>query len=268
MRSETLRWPAPAIGRNWGYREWRRRWWVRRHPPIQALFAYISKLPILKGLNPVEQERLACQAWLWLHEKQITLKQGLQLRPQERYHLALLAALPVLVLGLDYYASYSEVIIYPGLFRTYRTYFDRAGVAHLDGRILAGEAWHYGPVVLAWEAVMASGYGTGSNVVIHECSHQIDMRNGSANGLPPLPRSIDVRDWSREWMDAWRSFRMAPSECSGINPYGASSPAEFFSVLCEAFFEKPQSITALWPGLYALMVKFFRQDPLARLHSS
>lgn len=257
--------PPAFCGRGW--RGWRRRWFLRRKPPPPALDEHIERVPILGGFAPFERKRLAALAWLWLHEKQLTPHQGLRLAREDRFHLALMAALPLLGLDLDWYAGYQEVILYPGRFRAPRRYFDGAGVSHPDGRVFSGEAWHYGPLVLAWEAVMAAGFGTGHNVVIHECAHQLDMRNGRANGFPPLPVGIGVKEWSGEWLSAWWAFHAAPHAWPGIDPYGAGAPAEFFSVLCELFFEAPERVIDAWPGLHTLFTRFFRQDPLARFNA-
>jgi len=50
-----------------------------------------------------------------------------------------------------------------------------------------------------------------------------------------------------------------------IDPYAAESPAEFFAVGSEAFFETPERLSAAYPAVYRQFAGFFRQDPLARL---
>ncbi len=49
---------------------------------------------------------------------------------------------------------------------------------------------------------------------------------------------------------------------SVFDTYGASNPAEFFAVVTEAFFEKPHAVRAKHPQLYAVLAKFFQQDPV------
>ena len=48
------------------------------------------------------------------------------------------------------------------------------------------------------------------------------------------------------------------------NHYGATSPAEFFAVITEMFFEKPRALKRRHPELYAELAGFYRQDPAAR----
>jgi hypothetical protein len=53
-----------------------------------------------------------------------------------------------------------------------------------------------------------------------------------------------------------------------IDPYASESPAEFFAVLSEAFFELPDVVQDEYPGVYAQLSQFYRQDPLAGMGRS
>ena len=46
-----------------------------------------------------------------------------------------------------------------------------------------------------------------------------------------------------------------------LDNYGASSPAEFFAVATEAFFERPIAMRQRHPRLYDEFVRYFQQDP-------
>ncbi|MBI97734.1 MAG: hypothetical protein CMO78_04270 [Verrucomicrobiales bacterium] len=47
-----------------------------------------------------------------------------------------------------------------------------------------------------------------------------------------------------------------------IDEYGATNPAEFFSVATETFFEKPSQLNKKRPELYKLLREYYRVDPL------
>ena len=59
----------------------------------------------------------------------------------------------------------------------------------------------------------------------------------------------------------WSSERRQPTL---IDRYGAKNPAEFFAVVTEFFFERPQALAARYPELYEQLKLFYKQDP-ARL---
>ena len=50
-----------------------------------------------------------------------------------------------------------------------------------------------GPVLVSWRDVRMAG--DGYNVVIHELFHKLDMRNGDADGIPPLPSRAAKQHW-------------------------------------------------------------------------
>lgn len=53
-------------------------------------------------------------------------------------------------------------------------------------------------------------------------------------------------------------------ENTEIDPYAAESPAEFFSVVSEVFFEMPDVLAEVYPAVYEQMRLFYRQDPVRR----
>jgi Mlc titration factor MtfA (ptsG expression regulator) len=52
---------------------------------------------------------------------------------------------------------------------------------------------------------------------------------------------------------------------TGIDPYAAENPAEFFAVLSEAFFETPGAVLVGYPEVYRQLAAFYRQDPAERI---
>jgi Mlc titration factor MtfA (ptsG expression regulator) len=48
-----------------------------------------------------------------------------------------------------------------------------------------------------------------------------------------------------------------------LDHYGASSPAEFFAVATEAFYDKPHQMAARHPDLFDQFLQYFKVDPRA-----
>ncbi len=154
------------------------------------------------------------------------------------------------------YPELRQVLLYPGAFIVDRIDRPAPGLVREARQVLAGESWQQGRVVLSWDDVVAGAADPddGRNVVIHEFAHQLDQESGPANGAPFLgdrahypgfagdaraPRYADV-----SVVDSRRP--------PGFHrrPYGASSPAEFFAVASEVFFERPQALADDQPALY------------------
>lgn len=200
----------------------------------------------------------------FLLRKRLESGGGLVIDDTMQLRVATMATLPVLNLGLDWYRGWRAVILYPAEFVPDREYEDEAGVVHIDRHPLSGEAWLQGPVILSWEDIRDAGREPGYNVVIHEMAHKLDMLADGANGCPPLHRGMDPAAWQRTFTRAWDdlSAREAAGEALPLDPYALEDPAEFFSVVSEAFFENPAVLAETWPDVYGQLAAFYRQDPL------
>jgi len=247
---------------------WRRGRILRRSALDESAWrAALDRNPFTRALAADERARLRELVVLFLHEKSIVGAGGLALRDEMRVCIAAQACMLILNLGLDYFRGWVEVIVYPDEFVAEYDYVDEDGVAHHVEAPLTGESWHEGPVILSWADAELRGGDPGYNVVIHEFAHKIDMLNGDANGFPPLHPGMDRAGWSRVFGAAYEDFRdrVARGVATGIDPYAAENPAEFFAVLSEAFFETPGAVLAEYGEVYRQLAAFYRQDPGARL---
>ena len=226
-------------------------------------------LPFLVIYGDRDLVRLREKVVLFLDAKAIVGARGHAVTALQRVIIAIQAAMPVLELDLAFYDGFENVIVYPGEFVPEWEWEDEAGVVHRNDGPLAGEAMPGGPVVLSWPDVAASAdwEDTGMNLVIHEFAHKIDMRNGEANGCPPLPAGMSPERWRRTLTAAYDAFcaRVDRGDDTAIDPYAAESPAEFFAVLSEVFFAEPLLLRSEYPDVYGQFVAFYRQDPAARL---
>ncbi|MGA7179666.1 MAG: M90 family metallopeptidase [Thiobacillaceae bacterium] len=251
---------------NW-WREWRRLRILRRVAVDGECWHRTLAGPVFTGLSPDEQARLYDLTRLFMHEKSYTGAAGFVMDESTRLRIAAQASLLILNLDPGRYAGWNEIIVYPDEFAPRREYRDESGVVHEVRYPLLGEAWQGGPVIFSAADVESSMLLDGANVVIHELAHKLDMQDGQANGLPRLHREMRVKDWADAFTSAFADFRLRVKEGSrtAINSYAATSPAEFFAVLSEAFFETPAILAATYPAVYQQMKAFYRQDPLQRL---
>jgi len=219
-------------------------------------------LPFFDRLAPDERVRLREMALEFIAAKEWHGAQGLRLTPDIQLSIALQACLPVLKLGLDSYRGWLGVIVYPGDFIIPRKQMSEDGVVHEFDDEVAGEAWEGGPVLLSWFDRPEDA--DGMNVVIHEFAHKLDMLNGVPDGLPPLHEGMRRQAWIDAFEPAYADFceRVDAGEDTFIDPYAAESPAEFFAVTSEVFFETPDVLRAEYPAVYEQLKQFYRQDPL------
>jgi hypothetical protein len=210
------------------------------------------------------QARLRDLTRVFVAEKNWVPCGGLEIDDAVRVTIAAQACLMLLGIDGDYcFESVKSVLVYPGGY--VRTGQMRDTMVVSEEIPLLGEAWHRGPIVLAWDHVLAGGQNAddGRNVVLHEFAHHLDALDGAVDGIPPL-ESRDAYDrWQtvmqREYQRLCRAVDR--KEATLLDQYGASSRVEFFAVATECFFQRPRAIHQQHPELYDVLRKFYRQDP-------
>lgn len=250
------------------YKRWRRSRYLRDHLVSATDFSQaLGRVPACHGLDGTARDRLRRLVTLFLREKLFEAVDHAGVDPQDRLLIAINACLPILNLGIDAYGGWATVIVYPDEFLVEYEEEDEAGVVHSGRDLRTGEAWERGPLVISLRDVHAQSDRDGYNVLIHECAHQLDMRNGAPDGLPPLHRGMSVSDWNKAFTQAYEYLRarIARGEETPLDEYAAESPAECFAVFSEYFFEAPQRLRAVYPAVYDQLMQFYRQDPAARL---
>ena len=265
--------------------------WVRRAAggptpiPDELWRQTLRHYPFLRTLSAGEYARLRRLSEHFLDRKEFIGAHGLEVTDAMAVAVAAQACLPLLHLGppdspedaLQWYDDFVGIVMHPDAAVARRQRTDEAGVMHHYDEVLSGEAMHGGPVMLSWPAVQSAGTDQDAegSVVIHEFVHKMDMQGGSADGAPPLPRGFmgaassreAAAHWYRTWAPAYERFREqvtlaqrfgAPAPW--LDAYGASAPAEFFAVACEAHFVEPERFAYEFPTLSVALRAFFKQN--------
>ena len=245
--------------------------WLRRRrsaPEIpDALWrATLERYPFLASRSPDDIQALRGLAAEFLATKEFHGAGGLAITDEIALAIAAQAVLPVLHLGLSWYDDFVGIVVHPDEVVARRSQTDETGVVHDWDEVLAGEAMHRGPVMLNWHDVAQAGTSAeiGFNVVIHEFVHKIDLRDGAADGCPPLPTRQARLHWLATMQREYQRFREQVivaerfgEEWPWLDDYGATAIDEFFAVACEAYFVNRErfgrefgELTALFDGFY------------------
>ncbi len=218
------------------------------------------------SLEADEQQQLLHDTGALLSTKRWEAARGFELDDTVRVVIAAQAALLVLGLSLDHYRGVSGIIVHP---TTLHTSGERPGpssaTVSADRLAVIGLAQGgRGPVVLAWDQVLSGAHGSerGSNVVLHEFAHKLDMLDGAVDGTPLLASDLRA-DWVAVCAQVYDDL-VAGVPRPPMRWYGATNPGEFFAVATEVFFEQPRELAAQEPALYDVLRRFYRQDPAAR----
>lgn len=246
-----------------------------RHRARRALLAepfpaawlpVLERLPFYRGLDAAGQERIRDNLRVLIAEKNWEGCGGLVVTDEMKVTIAAQASLLLLNIEHNFYRDLRSILVYPSAYRTMPK-SDEAGVVRA-GQANLGEAWRGGPVVLSWDAARGGALdpNDGHNLVLHEFAHKLDMKDGLADGTPPLRDRARLREWAATMGAEYRALRAAAADgrATLLDHYGATNPAEFFAVATECFFEKSARMRARHPSLYEALRGYYGQDPAAR----
>jgi Mlc titration factor MtfA (ptsG expression regulator) len=170
----------------------------------------------------------------------------------------LVAALSVqLTFGLPriYLSHFEKILIYPD------NYYSTINNQYHKGEVNP----RFGIIALSWRNLVEgiANENDGINLGLHELAHAIHLENRIRNteyGFLDEQVWLDYSD-----LAAYEMTKIENGEPSLFRDAAAIDHYEFFAVLIENFFEKPQQLRNYSPHLYESAILLLQQDPLKLL---
>ncbi|MCL1080105.1 zinc-dependent peptidase [Parashewanella spongiae] len=252
------------LSSNW--RKQKRRKAVMSQPFPKQWRSYIKqRLPFFLHLPDHLKLQLKRHIQVFIDEKQFIGCDGMQITDEVKVTIAAQACLLLLNKPTDYYPKLRQILVYPAAFYVNSPQNDN-GIVSKKRRLLLGESWQQGQVILSWRDTLISAEDPydGHNLIFHEFAHQLDQESGNANGAPFLPNNDDYEMWSKILNQEFIKLQQCAEQQipSLFDYYGATNPAEFFAVITEVFFEQPQAMHQDYPQLYQQLIKVYVVNPL------
>lgn len=164
------------------------------------------------------------------------------------------------IFGFDgwYYYQLTNVLLYDDRFNDdYETTGDNRNILGM-----VGEGGALQSTMVLSKPALRNGFAnenSKSNTGIHEFVHLLDKADGSTDGLPEY---LLDKSHIKPWMALiHRNIQEIKENQSDINPYGMTNEAEFFAVVSEYFFKRPDLLEKKHPELFARLEEIFRQNP-------
>ncbi len=250
--------------------------WALKRRRIEALLAaplpdgrrqiLSARMPVYNALPADLRKRLDGLINRFLAEKKFYGQAGLEITDEMRVVIAAQACLLIVNKENRWYDTLHTIHVYPAVFTSKQQRRD----GHLVSEhrpVRSGESWARGPIVLAWDQAAYGAFAAhdGQNVVFHEFAHQLDNETGVTDGSPLLDADQSASRWALVFQDAYGRLRadLEAGRSNILDPYAATSPAEFFAVATEMFFERAGELRTHEPDLYAELSAYYRLDPAA-----
>ena len=226
---------------------------------LQQNFPLYRRLP-----NPLKK-MLEAHIHVFVDEKLFVGCDGMDITDRVRVLIAAQACILVVNKQTDYFPGFETILVYPSTFKVPVVEYDGL-VQSASVSARSGESWHRGPVVLAWDQVLdgAHNSGDGHNVVMHEFAHKLDEETEAMNGLPRLSKPSQYQSWSKVLSAEYQKLlaQLEAGDEPFLGDYAALSPAEFFAVITEYFFERPKELRRLHRALYGELSDYYLLNPI------
>ncbi len=223
-----------------------------------------ARVPIYGKLPHQLRARLDGLINRFLDEMTFYGQEGLEITDEIRVTIAAQACLLIVNKENRWFTSLKTILIYPAAFKS-KLVGVKDHVHSERNTVRSGESWAKGLVILAWDHAAFGAFVAhdGQNVVMHEFAHQLDDQTGKTDGSPLLDADHSAGQWAQVFKDAYGRLRADAStgQENLLNSYGATSPAEFFAVATETFFERPRDLRAQEPALYEQLAQYYRLEP-------
>ena len=212
------------------------------------------------GLAAAEKGRFEQAMQLFLARTRLT---GIQTEVDDLTRVLTAAAAVIPVFGFPgwEYPTLHEVLIVPDAWQL-ETRPDQE-VQPLQGTLLGSvQGFQTSQYMRLSRAALVQGFADAEdrhNVGVHEFAHLVDEADGQIDGVPGavLPPALR-QPWVAVMHRELAAIRAGQSD---IDPYAGTNEAEFFAVVNEYFFERPEKLREHHPELFGLLTQALHQHP-------
>jgi MtfA peptidase len=225
--------------------------------PVSPISSFYSNLlsehvPFYRQLSKQKKDEFESRMQLFLSQVKIT-GTNTEVEDLDKVLIGASAIVPVFNLPDWEYINLHEILLYPDSFNHE---FDQYGPGRDVLGMVGNGALNNMMILSKQELRLAFSIETDKrNTAIHEFIHLIDVTDGAMDGVPS---AILDEEYIEPWKDIMqKEIELIRQEQSDINPYGATNTTEFFAVVSEYFFERPDLMKEHHPEMYVLMEKIF-----------
>ncbi|MCG2587373.1 zinc-dependent peptidase [Rhodohalobacter sulfatireducens] len=247
------------------FRYLKRKWLLYRSFPeswqgiLDRSVPYYGQLP--EGLKKTLRNHVV----IFLDEKLFEGCNGLEMTEEKKVIISAYACILLLGEPAGYYPDLQSILVYPDDYLAPVREEGEGGIVSEGTQARKGESWDLGSIVLSWDDIRENieNQSSGQNLVFHEFAHQLDEYYGLTAGIGEYGEIYRDDEWTHILAAAYRTLQRksrSRTQCV-LDPYGATDPAELFSVATEAFFLKPRKLSGEFPKLYDVLKSFYNLDP-------
>ncbi len=235
---------------------------ILAQPVKKEYITLLESIVLYNRLNEEEKQNIYKSVLIFINTKEFV---GVKIEVTDEMKVVIAFHACLLLLHVELsncYENLSTVLIYPHTMVAKQV--SANGGIYTKGEFLLEGQSASDTVVISWHDAKKDAYHMNeNNVILHEFAHEIDFLDGSADGTPPLPSS-KYHEWAKVLTHEFNKLSEVAlknrdwGKYKLIGSYAATNEAEFFAVVTERYFEKPESLKKHFPQLFKELNSFYQ----------
>ena len=236
---------------------------ILEQPFKEEYVAILKNIPLYEKLKTKKKEQIHKSILLFINTKEFV---GVNIKVTDEMKLVIAFHACLILLHVSFKSCYENlvsILIYSHTMVAKRVSAN-GGIFTKGDFLLEGESSN-DIVIISWNDARKDAYHLhNANVIIHEFAHEIDFLNGGVNATPPLSHS-KYHEWARVLSYEFNKLSEVTlknrdwGKYKLIGSYAATNEAEFFAVITERYFEKPEALKKHFPELFKELDSFYNQ---------
>ena len=221
----------------------------------------LGKIPFYNKLDRIEKEHIHISILTFINTKEFV---GVDMEVTDEMKLVVAFHACFLLLHVAFKSCYENlvtILIYSHTMVA-KQMSANGGVFTKGDFLLEGQS-SGDTVIISWDDAKKDAYHIhNNNVILHEFAHEIDFLDGNADGTPPL-LSSKYHEWATVLFHEFNKLSEVAlknrdwGKYKLIGSYAATNEAEFFAVITERFFERPDALKKHFPELFKELEGFY-----------
>jgi len=179
-----------------------------------------------------------------------------------KVNIAFFACLETVAYKYFCYPSLKYIFVYPNIIVLHQKRIEN--IVSNEEMLIEGEATG-DAVIIVWNEAKREIQKCTRNVIIHEFAHELDYAEGAIDGIPPI-ENTKLQEFTKIMFSEYEKFKEKTikgrflGKYHLLDKYAATNKAEFFAVMSEYFFVKPELLKKHFPDIYKELKNFYKID--------
>ena len=222
---------------------------------ILSKINYYNKLP--DNLKKIVNFKIQ-----WFLKEKTFYGVDIEVTDEIKVNIAFFACLETVAYKYFCFPNLKYIFVYPNIIVLHQKRIEN--IVSNEEMLIEGEATG-DAVIIVWNEAKREIQKCTRNVIIHEFAHELDYAEGAIDGIPPI-ENTKVQEFTKIMFSEYEKFKEKTikgrflGKYHLLDKYAATNKAEFFAVMSEYFFVKPDILKKHFPDIYKELKNFYKID--------